>query len=255
MASRVVRSLTGAATALASWLGASAGPQPVDGGPTYGVSGPSATGAVHIRSKSLWTYRAPRDELAVTAHARTAVDKSVRWRWVVLAGLLVAACAAPATAPSTVPQATAVPPTPTRLATSSVAITATPIPSPSATAWKLTVDEDDTSYSSEVSLGEIFEMEVVVRNEGTAVNPGTRFQFDGLGDYADLKGCIPECSVTDLFGIYADFPGIPPGQSATYRFGFVAKGLGVADWLVCVYDEAGAGEQVWCGDASTAITS
>ena len=125
-----------------------------------------------------------------------------------------------------------------------------PTPPP---AWRLSVT--DVTYTATLSLGDTIEIDVTIENRGTDRNLRTRFQFSDIDDYADLIGCVPECTYEDFFGIYTTLPGIAAGETVVYHVEFLAKSLGVADWSLCVYDAETFGEQVYCGTGSTTIGS
>lgn len=96
---------------------------------------------------------------------------------------------------------------------------------------------------------------IKVANRGSAKNPSTEINFSELDKYADLFECKPECSVQDLpgSGPSAILPGVAPGKTVAYKITFIASKPGAVRWSACLYDNESFGEQVWCGEASTAI--
>jgi hypothetical protein len=128
-----------------------------------------------------------------------------------------------------------------------------PTPAPTATPWKLSVT--DTNYTSEAGIGDTISTDIEITNSGSKINPGTLINFSELDKYADFYGCKPTCTVEDLPGLGPSgvLPGVAPGKPTTFHIEFVAKAVGVVRWSVCTYDDVSFGEQVWCGDATTAI--
>jgi hypothetical protein len=121
-------------------------------------------------------------------------------------------------------------------------------PVPTIPAARLSVE---ATGPDEVRLGDSLYVEVAIKNEDTAANAGRRFEFAGLGDYADLKACRPECVVSPTSATYTE--PLKPGNSIRYRFEFVTKARGVAGYTVCLFDSVTGGSEVWCGDSTTAI--
>jgi hypothetical protein len=129
----------------------------------------------------------------------------------------------------------------------------TPTRAPVVTATPWSIDVADVTYTKRLTVGDTIDVDVTITNTGSRASLRTKFQFDGLDDYADLIGCIPECEYEELLGLYTTLPGVAAGDTVVYHVEFLAKALGVADWSICVYDEETAGEQVYCGSGSTTI--
>jgi hypothetical protein len=94
-----------------------------------------------------------------------------------------------------------------------------------------------------------------VKNSGSVKNPSTEINFSELDKYADLFECKPECDVQDLpgSGPSAILPGVAAGKTKAFQITFVAAKAGAVRWSACLYDDESFGDQVWCGDATTAI--
>lgn len=152
------------------------------------------------------------------------------------ATLLVAACGATGRGPGTTAQPTAL-----------------PTPAPTATPWRLSVT--DTTYSRKVLVGDDVVVTIKVKNSGSTKNPSTEINFTELDKYADLFECKPKCEVQDLpgSGPSAILPGVAAGKTTAFRITFIAGKAGAVHWSACLYDDESFGDQVWCGDATTAI--
>lgn len=129
----------------------------------------------------------------------------------------------------------------------------TPEPTPTPTPWRL--GSVAASYTKQVRVGGTITVTVKIKNNGSATNPSTEINFSELDKYADLFECTPECSVEDAPGLgpSAILPGVPAGKTSTFKIEFVASTAGAVRWSLCVYDNESFGEQVYCGDAATAI--
>jgi len=96
-------------------------------------------------------------------------------------------------------------------------------------------------------------LNATVANYGSGLSDPIEFQVGGLKDYADVIGCVPNCSSSEFFGdYYLQFAQGPvPGGSVTCKVQFLATKLGVANWTIMMYD--GVGDQFFVGNASTVI--
>jgi hypothetical protein len=128
----------------------------------------------------------------------------------------------------------------------------TPDPTPTPTPW--TLDVSRAVYRTETTAGGAINVDVTVKNTGTAKSPVTRLNFSELDKSADLHQCKPRCEIEDLpgFGPSAVMGGVAPGKAIKFHVEFVARAVGAIQWTVCLYDDEYLNE-VWCGDGNTAI--
>jgi hypothetical protein len=131
--------------------------------------------------------------------------------------------------------------------------TAAPTPAPTPAPWSLTVPS--AVYTRQVLVGDTIEVTVKVKNSGRGASHTTLVNFSELDKYADLFDCKPECQTEDLpgFGPSAILPGVTAGKTQVFIVNFVANKVGAVKWSLCVYDDNEMQNQVWCGDATTAI--
>lgn len=117
--------------------------------------------------------------------------------------------------------------------------------------WTLAVT-GNAKYTSSTVVGGDIDITLVVANTGAAANPATLIQIIGIDDYADIATCEPACRTTAL-GRVATVAAVDPGRSTVFTVHLIAKAVGAPHWSVCVYDDAHATNQVYCGEATTTI--
>jgi hypothetical protein len=134
--------------------------------------------------------------------------------------------------------------------------TATPSPIAETEApdpWVISI-ADDPTYTTETAVGGSIEVVLTLSNGGSGASESTELQFGGIDDHADIVGCSPPCMTSTFLGdVYAELEGVPAGGTTTIQVEFVATAVGAARWSICVYDSVIAGDQVYCGNATTVV--